>query len=246
MSQTLMNQSINPRGGDAAAKLLSPSEFTATLKRVLEARYHHLHPFNLRMHRGELSKTQIRGWVANRFYYQENIPVKDALLLAKLPASERRQWLTRIVTHDGVREGEGGLEAWLKLADAAQLPREVLVKRAYLQPGVRFAVDAYVTFVRDKPWLEGVASSLTELFAPMIMKGRTVAFEEHYPWLELQGLAYFRARLSQAPLEAEHGLSLVLEHATTPETQRAAIRALEFKCEVLWSLLDAVMLGYPE
>ena len=227
-------------------RALSEEALTQALREVLEAHYHHLHPFNEAMHQGELSKAQIRGWIANRFYYQENIPVKDALLLAKLPGEHRRQWLTRIVTHDGVAEGDGGIEAWLKLGEAAQIPRRELWNRTHLLPGVRFAVDAYVNFVRDEPWLIGVASSLTELFAPQIMRGRTVAFEEHYSWLEPQGLAYFRARLSQAPREAEHALALVLEHACTPEVQAQVVAALRFKCDVLWCLLDAVMLHYSE
>jgi len=239
--------STRPRGYTPRITETLPHEaLVEVLVSVLEANYHHLHPFNVRMHEGTLSKTQIRGWIANRFYYQENIPVKDAYLLAKLPARFRREWLTRIVTHDGVREGEGGIEAWLRLGEAAGISRDELTSHAHLLPGVRFAVDAYVTWCRDKPWFEGVASSLTEMFAPRIMKGRTVAFEEHYPWLEAEGLAYFRARVGQAPKEAEHALSIVREYARTPEAQQAVVDALKFKTDVLWCLLDAVMLGYPE
>ena len=216
------------------------------LRGVLEQRYHHLHPFNLAMHRGELSQEQIRAWIASRFYYQQNIPVKDALLLAKLPSEYRRIWITRIHTHDGLPEGEGGLEAWLSLGEAAGLEREALLENHDLLPGVRFAVDAYVNFVRDKPWLEGVASSLTELFSSKIMSVRTVAFEEHYAWLDPEGLRYFRNRLSQAPKEAEHALAIVQRHATTPELQDKVVAALNFKCDVLWALLDAVTTAYPE
>lgn len=239
--------STHPRGySPGITETLSEDALVEALVSVLEANYHHLHPFNVKMHEGQLSKAQIRGWIANRYYYQEHVPVKDAYLLAKIPARYRRQWLTRIVTHDGERDGEGGLEAWLRLGEAAQLPRTELSEHTHLLPGVKFAVDAYVNFCRDKPWLEGVASSLTEMFAPRIMKGRTVAFEKHYPWLEAEGLAYFRARVGQAPKEADHALTIIFEHARTPETQRQVVAALRFKTDVLWSLLDAVMVGYPE
>jgi pyrroloquinoline-quinone synthase len=216
------------------------------LRGVLEKRYHHLHPFNQAMHRGELSPEQIRGWIASRFYYQQNIPVKDALLLSKLPREYRAIWVTRIHTHDGFNQSEGGLEAWLSLGDAAGLEREALLENRGLLPGVRFAVDAYVNFVREKSWLEGVASSLTELSSKQIMTVRTVAFEEHYKWLDSEGLRYFRNRLSQAPKEAEHALAIVERHATTPELQEQLVASLNFKCDVLWALLDAVQLAYPE
>jgi pyrroloquinoline-quinone synthase len=198
------------------------------------------------MHKGELSREQIQAWIGNRFYYQQNIPVKDALLLSKLPGEYRRVWITRIHTHDGKNEKEGGLEAWLALGDAAGLAREVLLDNRNVLPGVRFAVDAYVNFVRHMPWLDGVASSLTELFAPLIMKDRTGAFLEHYTWLAPEGLQYFRDRQSQAPKEADHALAIVLEHAVTPELQERMVAALEFKCDVLWALLDAVMFNHAD
>src|SRR5690554_4724238 len=149
------------------------------LRGVLERRYHHLHPFNQRMHRGELTREEIRTWIANRFYYQQNIPVKDALLLSRLPIEYRRHWVERITTHDGRDPGEGGLEAWLVLGEAAGLDRREVLDNRTVLPAVRFAVDAYVNFVRDKPWFDGVASSLTEMFAPSIMRNRTSAFLEH-------------------------------------------------------------------
>lgn len=225
--------------------VLSETELQQRLRGVLEERYHHLHPFNQAMHRGELSREQLRAWIANRFYYQQNIPVKDALLLSKLPTEYRRVWISRIYTHDGTSQDEGGLEAWLALGEAAGLERQALLSNRDVLPGVRFAVDAYVNFVRDKPWLDGVASSLTELFAPLIMKDRTVAFEEHYDWITPEGLQYFRNRLSQAPKEAEHALEIVLRHAHTPEKQERVVDALRFKCDVLWVLLDAVTVAHP-
>lgn len=220
-------------------------ELEARLHALLEERYHHLHPFNQAMHEGSLTREQLQGWIANRFYYQQNIPVKDALLLAKLPARYRRVWITRIHTHDGEDENHGGLETWLRLAEAAGLRRGPVLDDSMVVPAVRFAVDAYVNFVRDRPWLEGVASSLTELFAPRIMKVRTHAFLEHYEWIDSEGLRYFRDRQDQAPKEADHALSIVREHATTPELHEGVVDALRFKCDVLWALLDGVQLAYP-
>jgi len=193
------------------------------------------------MNAGELGREQIRCWVANRFYYQGNIPRKDAAILANCPDREvRRRWLRRIVDHDGSAEGEGGIEAWLRLGDAVGLGREEMEDERHVVLGVRFAVDAYVTFARTRPWVEAVASSLTELFAPDLMAERLAAFERHYPWIDAQGLAYFRARLTQAPRDSEHALEVVTVHCRTPEEQTAALAALSFKCDVLWSMLDAI------
>jgi len=235
-------QTVTNPGG---AKLLSDAELTAELRGVLEEGYHHLHPFNVAMHRGELSREQLQMWVANRYCYQEHIPVKDALLLAKLPLEYRRVWISRIHTHDGPHAGEGGLEKWLRLGEAVDLPREELLDGRHVLPGVRFVVDAYVNFVRDHTWLEGVASSLTEMFAPLIMVDRTEAFEDHYDWVAPVGLQYFRSRVKQAPEEAKHALEVVLRHARTPELQQQMIAALRFKCSMLWALLDAIMVRYP-
>jgi pyrroloquinoline-quinone synthase len=229
----------------ARAELLSGTELTTRLRAVLEEGYHHLHPFNLAMHRGELTREQLSMWVANRFCYQQHIPVKDALLLSKLPLEYRRVWISRIHTHDGSRDGEGGLEKWLVLGEAVGLQREELLDGRHVLPGVQFVVDAYVNFIRDHSWLEGVASSLTEMFAPLIMIDRTTAFEDHYDWVAPVGLQYFRSRVQQAPEEAKHALEVVLQHARTPEKQQQMIAALRFKCSMLWALLDAVMVRYP-
>ena len=225
---------------------MSDTPLETRLIGVLERHYHHLHPFNLAMHDGRLNRQQLQQWIANRFYYQQNIPVKDAFLLTKLPSAYRRQWLTRIVTHDGVSDAEGGLETWLRLGEAAGLPRDEVIDNRHVLPGVRFAVDAYVTFCRDRPWLEGVASSMTELFAPKIMKVRTAAFLEHYDWIDQEGLRYFRDRQRQAPLEAQQALAILHEHATDARSQDAVVASLRFKCDVLWALLDALMVAYPE
>lgn len=230
---------------DASAGGPEAGDLEARLRDVLERRYHHLHPFNQAMHAGTLTREQVRQWIANRFYYQQHIPVKDALLLAKLPVAYRRGWIHRIHTHDGRSADEGGLETWLRLADAAGLQRDAVLDNRLVLPGVRFAVEAYVNFVRDRPWLEGVASSLTELFAPLIMKTRTGAFLEHYDWIESDGLQYFRDRQTQAPREAEEALAIVKRHATTPEAEQRMVDALHVKCDVLWALLDAVAYNVP-
>jgi pyrroloquinoline-quinone synthase len=213
------------------------------LRAVGARRYHDKHPFHRRLVEGSLNAEQLRAWVANRYYYQKMIPVKDALILAKLPTAEyRRVWITRITDHDGSDGSAGGTEKWLALAQAVGLdPQEVLSERL-LAPGARFAVDAYVEFARSRPWLEGVASSLTELFGPPVMRNRVAAIVANYPWVDRAGLAYFDDRIVIAPRDAQNALSWVVEHATTPELQDACVAALEFKCDVLWSLLDATAL----
>ncbi|HEV2126382.1 MAG TPA: pyrroloquinoline-quinone synthase PqqC [Chloroflexota bacterium] len=214
--------------------------------RAQSQRYHSLHPFHEMMNEGRLSRPQIQGWVANRFYYQENIPRKDAAILANCPDREvRRRWIRRIHDHDGTADGEGGIEAWLRLGEAAGLTREALWDERHVVPGVRFAVDAYVTFARTRPWVEAVASSLTELFAPDLMAERLDAFERFYTWIDPAGLAYFRARLTQAPRDSEHALEVVTEHCRTPDEQARAVAALSFKNDVLWSMMDAIDRAYP-
>jgi pyrroloquinoline-quinone synthase len=220
--------------------------FVAAL-RARSERYHSRHPFQRMMNEGGLSRRQIQGWVANRFYYQENIPRKDAAILASCPLPEvRRRWVRRILDHDGTADGEGGIEAWLRLGEATGLTRKEIEDERHVVPGVRFAVDAYVSFARTRPWVEAVASSLTELFAPDLMAERLAAFERHYPWIDAQGLAYFRARLTQAPRDSEHALQVVTEHCRTPEEQARAVTALSFKCDVLWSMLDAIGHAYAD
>jgi pyrroloquinoline-quinone synthase len=210
-------------------------------------RYHDQHPFHIKMNDGRLSRRQIQGWVANRFYYQENIPRKDAAILANCPDREvRRRWIRRIIDHDGTAGGEGGIEAWLRLGEAVGLSRDEVTDGRHLVPGVRFAVDAYVNYARTRPWVEAVASSLTELFAPDLMAERLAAFERCYPWIDPSGLAYFRARLEQAPRDSDHALRVVTERCRTAEEQGRAVAALSFKCDVLWSMIDAIDRAYAE
>jgi pyrroloquinoline-quinone synthase len=209
--------------------------------------YHSLHTFHVRMNEGRLGRRQIQGWTANRFYYQKNIPRKDAAILSNCPDREvRRRWIRRIHDHDGTANGEGGIEAWLRLGEAVGLRREEMWDERHVVPGVRFAVDAYVNFARTRPWVEAVASSLTELFAPDLMAERLAAFERLYTWIDPSGLAYFRARLTQAPLDSEHALEVVMERCRTPEVQARAVAALAFKNDVLWSMLDAIDRAYSD
>ncbi|MFE4974196.1 pyrroloquinoline-quinone synthase PqqC [Kitasatospora sp. NPDC056651] len=215
--------------------------FESELRAVPERRYHHRHPFNLRMHQGSLKPRELRTWIVNRFHYQRHIPVKDALILAKLedPAL-RRLWIRRITDHDGSDGDEGGIERWLRLGEAAGIDRADLLSGREVLPGVRLAVDGYVNLCRNGTPLEAVAASLTELFAPDLMATRIAAFERHYTWIEAEGLAYFKARVRQGRRDSDEALSLVLSWARTRAEQESAIAALSYKCEVLWTLLDAV------
>jgi pyrroloquinoline-quinone synthase len=208
-------------------------------------RYHIHHPFQMRMNAGLCTREQVQGWVCNRFYYQVSIPQKDAAILSNCPDREvRREWIKRIVDHDGTQGDEGGIEAWIRLGIATGLTREALTSLAHVLPGVRFAVDAYVTFARTHPWQEAVCSSLTELYAPQIHKDRLAGWPQHYPWIDPAGLEYFRQRVTQARRDVEHGLALTLDHFRTREQQERALEVLQFKLDVLWSMLDAIQLAY--
>jgi len=207
--------------------------------------YHIHHPFNVALNAGRASAEQIRGWVANRFYYQINIPLKDAALMANCPDRDvRRQWVRRILDHDGTDQDPGGIEAWVKLGEAVGISREDLWSLRDLVPGVRFAVDAYVDFARRRPWQESVCASLTELFAPQIHKDRLATWPVHYPWIDPAGLEYFRIRIPLAARDVEHGLKITLAYFTTREAQDRALEILQFKLDILWSMLDAIQLRF--
>lgn len=222
----------------------SREEFEARL-RAMGDRYHIHHPFHVMMHQGKLSKEQVQGWVANRYYYQVNIPVKDAAILSNCPVREvRRHWVQRILDHDGYGDEEGGIEAWIRLGEAVGLTREDIVSQRLVLPGVRFAVDAYVNFARQRPWQEAAVSSLTELFAPTIHQSRLDNWPSHYPWVEAQGYSYFRRRLTEARRDVQHGLAIALDCFQTREEQEKVLTILQFKLDVLWSLLDAMLLTY--
>jgi len=229
------------------AGLWDRETFVGKLREIGERVYHDKHPFHVAMNEGGISSEAVRGWVANRFYYQRSIPLKDAAILSKCPLPEvRRVWIHRIADHDGTAKNEGGIEAWLRLGEACGLSRDELLQDRHVQPGVRFAVDAYVNFARNRPWPVAIASSLTELFAFDLMAARLAAFEKFYPWIDPRGLDYFRRRVTQARCDSDEALAITLEHCKTPEFQRKAGRALQFKCDVLWSILDAIHHAYCE
>jgi pyrroloquinoline-quinone synthase len=216
-------------------------QFTRELREIGGARYHDSHPFHQRMNAGSATPAELRLWVANRHYYQKSIPRKDAALLAQCPDRDvRRLWVRRVLEHDGHGDDPGGIERWVRLAEGMQVGRDELDSERSLLPGVRFAVDAYVRFVATRPWVEGVASSLTELFAPALMAERLAAFERHYRWIDREALAYFRARLEQAPRDCGEALAIVVERCRTRAEQEAALDALRFKCDVLSAQLDAL------
>jgi pyrroloquinoline-quinone synthase len=196
------------------------------------------------MDAGELSGEELKRWVTNRFYYQRCIPLKDAAILANCPEVEvRRRWIQRIIDHDGPTDGTGGIESWLRLGEALGVSRVELLSEHGVLPGVRYAVDAYVNFARQKPWIYAVASSLTELFGPAAIRVRLEALERHYAWIDRAGLEYFRTRLVKAPRDAQYALELVVERCRTRERQDAAVAALRFKTEMLWAQLDSIDRG---
>jgi pyrroloquinoline-quinone synthase len=222
---------------------LPPEEFIAHL-RAQGTRYHNLHPFHQRMDAGDLTREELQRWVANRFYYQKCIPLKDAAILSNCPEVEvRREWIRRIIDHDGTTAGTGGIDSWLRLGEALGVSRGELLSEERVLPGVRYAVDAYVNFARQRPWIEAVASSLTELFGPAAIRVRLEALERHYDWIDPAGLEYFRARLVQAPRDVQYALDLTVERCRTREQQEAAVAALRFKTEVLWAQLEAIERG---
>lgn len=226
-------------------KLLTPVQVEAALREIGERRYHRLHPFHERLHGGRCSKGQVQAWARNRYYYQASIPLKDASLIARCddPAL-RREWRARLGDHDGERDGDGGIARWLALTDGLGLERDEVTSLRGLLPGTRFAVDAYVHFVREKTLLEAVASSLTELFSPVIIGERVTGMLANYPFVSRETLAYFDKRPPQAERDSDFALDYVKTHARTPEQQQAVLRALEFKCDVLWSMLDALSYAY--
>ena len=226
----------------------TPEEFERRLR--AQAPYYHVnHPFQVMMYEGKLNAEQLKGWAANRFYYQVTIPIKDASLMANCPDREvRRLWIRRILDHDGGPQAghvsDGGIEAWLRLGEACGVPREELLDHRHVLPGVKFACDAYLNFVRRAEWHEGVCSSLTELFAPTAHKQRLKSWPEHYPWIETEGLQYFRNRLSEAHRDVDHGLAVTLQYFTTRTQQERALEILRFKLDVLWTMLDAMYMAY--
>ena len=228
-------------------KLLTSDELETALRAIGAERYHNRHPFHKLLHGGKLDRGQVQAWALNRYYYQRQIPVKDASLIARLPSAElRRTWRARLIDHDGDGSAPGGIERWLKLAEGVGLERAYVESTAGILPATRFAVDAYVHFVRERSVLEAIASSLTELFSPGIIAERVEGMLKGYPFVTMDTLAYFKPRLSQAPRDADFALAYVKAEARTQEQQQAVLDALRFKCDVLWSQLDGLYLAYVE
>lgn len=207
--------------------------------------YHIYHPFHVLMYEGKLTKEQLQSWVANRFYYQIGIPQKDAAILSNCPDKEiRKEWIVRIIDHDGDGQAEGGIEAWIQLGKAVGLTRDDVTSLKMVSPGVRFAVDAYINFAKQRTWQESICSSLTELFAPHIHQQRISSWPEMYPWIDESGLSYFKKRLTEARRDVEHGLTVTLEHfSQSKEMQEKALNILQFKLDVLWVIADSIMLA---
>ena len=225
---------------------LAPDELEHAL-RGFHASYYVEHPFHRMMHDGALCPRQLQGWVANRLAYQRAIPRKDGAILSNCPvAAVRREWLQRIVDHDGTAEREGGIDRWIQLGVALGVPREAMDDERFVLPAVRMAAESYVTFCKTRPWVDAVASSLTELFAPDIMRRRLESLPVHYPWIKPDAYAYFQSRLVQAPRDSRQGLAIVREWCTTVEMQRRAFDALRFKIEMLWVMIDAIHHAYRE
>ncbi len=227
--------------------LLSPENLEAKLRDIGARRYHRLHPFHQLLHGGKCSKAQVQAWALNRYYYQAMIPVKDASLIARCDdAAVRREWRSRLVDHDGSAEGDGGIARWLKLTDGLGLDRDYVTSLRGLLPGTKFAVEAYVHFVREKTLLEAIASSLTELFSPVIISERLDGMLKSYDFVTADTLVYFSARPPQARRDSDFALDYVKRNARTPAEQQAVLKALEFKCDVLWAMLDALYHAYVD
>jgi pyrroloquinoline-quinone synthase len=227
--------------------LLSPDRLETELRAIGAESYHDRHPFHHLMRDGKLNRGQLQAWALNRYYYQARIPAKDAYLVARLPTPAlRREWRRRILDHDGDDENTGGIARWLKLTDGLGLDRDYVTSTRGLLPATRFAVDAYVNFVRDRSLLDAVASCLTEMFSPQIIAERVEGMLRNYDFVSRDTLAYFTPRLTQAPTDVAFALSYVKEHADTPEKQAQVLDTLRFKCDVLWVQLDALYLAYVE
>ena len=227
--------------------LETADELEARLLEIGAERYHNKHPFHFLMRDGALDKGQIQAWALNRYYYQSRIPIKDSALMSRMVDPElRRAWSQRVVDHDGTREGQGGIERWLHLCERLGLERAYVTSEEGVLPATKYAVDAYVHFVHERPLIEAIASSLTELFAPNIIGERVSAMLARYDFIDEDTLSYFKARLTQAPRDADFALDYVKTHAETPAVREAVCQALMFKTDLLWAQLDALHFAYVE
>ena len=215
--------------------------------RSREKYYHINHDFHILMNEGGLDKEAVKGWVANRFYDQTTIPIKDAAIMSNCTDRDaRRQWVQRIIDHDGIEGEDGGIEAWLQLAEAVGLSREETLSYEHVLPGVKFAIDAYLNFAKNVTWEEAASSSLTELFAPKIHQKRLDNWPDLYPWIDKKGYQYFRKRLTEARRDVQHGLDITLDYYKTREEQEYALTVLQFKLDILWTMLDCMWMAYIE
>jgi coenzyme PQQ biosynthesis protein C len=226
---------------------IASDKLEAALRQIGEARYHNLHPFHRRLHGGQCTRGEVQAWALNRYFYQSTIPIKDATILSRMDdAALRREWRRRIVDHDGQHEGDGGIARWLKLTEGLGLDRAYVTSTRGILPATRFAVEAYVNFCRTRSLLEAIASSLTELFSPQIIGERVSGMLRHYDFVTAETLAYFTARPPQAERDSDFALDYVKQHARSAEDQEKVMRALEFKCDVLWAQLDALWHAYVD
>ena len=215
--------------------------------RSREKYYHINHDFHILMNEGGLDKEAVKGWVANRFYYQTTIPIKDAAIMSNCTDRDaRRQWVQRIIDHDGIEGEDGGIEAWLQLAEAVGLSREETLSYEHVLPGVKFAIDAYLNFAKNASWEEAASSTLTELYAPKIHQKRLDNWPDLYPWIDKKGYQYFRKRLTEARRDVQHGLDITLDYYKTREEQEYALTVLQFKLDILWTMLDCMWMAYIE
>ena len=223
---------------------MSRDEFEEALRN--KASFHHTHhPYYRAMYEGHSTPEQIRGWVANHYYYQVNIPVKDAAILANCPDREvRRVWVQRLLDQDGEDSIDGKIEAWLQLAEAVGLSREEVISEQHVLPGVRFAVDAYVNFARNASWQEATGSSLTELFAQRIPQSCVELWSQNYSWIEEGGCELLKECLGESRGDVEHALRITLDYFNTREQQAHMLDILQFKLDVLWAMQDAMTLAY--
>jgi pyrroloquinoline-quinone synthase len=229
----------------AGTSLATADELETALREIGATRYHNLHPFHRLLHGGKLTKGQVQAWALNRYYYQSSIPIKDAVVISRFrDRNIRLEWRHRIEDHDGDVDTEGGIERWLKLTEGLDLDTAYVESAEGILPATRFAVDAYVHFVRDRTPLEAIASSLTELFAPNLHEERISGMLAHYDFVNPSIMSYFKRRMEQAPRDANFALDFVKKHAKTPEEREAVCNALIFKTNVLWVQLDALYHAY--
>ena len=228
-------------------KPIFADELERRLRKIGEEYYHDKHPFHQLLHTGKLNKGQVQAWALNRYCYQAAIPIKDARLMARIPCHNlRREWRQRIADHDGKEKGEGGIERWLKLTSGLGLDRDYVVSEDGALPASRFATNAYVSFVSNSPLLDAIGSSLTEIFSPVIVAERMAGMLANYDFITEELLSYFKPRLTQARRDVDFALQYVLDNASRLDQQEAVLNALRFKCDVLWSQLDALYFAYVE